>query len=65
VIVPLGVLTPPERVEEIEPALIAVPDMSLPGPDTVVVVGAVATTVEVIPAPHVLDEDWLLDRSPL
>ena len=58
-------LTPPDRVDEIELVLIAVLEVSLPGPDTVVVVGAVATTVEVIPEPHVLDEDWLLDRSPL
>jgi 16S rRNA C1402 (ribose-2'-O) methylase RsmI len=54
VIVPPGVLTPPESVALIDEAGIAVPLISAPGPDTVVVVLAVPTTVEVIPEPHVL-----------
>ena len=65
VTVPVALLVAPDSVEVIEPAAIAEPAVAVAGPEAVRVGFARATTVEVIPDPHVLAEDWLLLRSPL
>ena len=55
---------PPESDEVIELAEIAEPDVAALGPPALMLGLALATTVEDMPEPHVLAEDWLLLRSP-
>jgi hypothetical protein len=63
VIVPVAPLVPPDSVEEIALAVMAVPDTSVFGPEAVSAV-VFLTTVEVIPVPQVLFDVALLE-SPL
>jgi hypothetical protein len=62
VIVPVG-LVPPDRAALIEPAAIAAPTVAVAGAAAVVVV-VFLTTVDVIPAPHVLLDALLLVSPP-
>lgn len=63
VIVPPAPAVPPERVDEIELAAIAVPEVSVAGAAAVAIVRFL-TTVEVIPEPHVLLAAALLESPP-
>ena len=63
VIVPVAPLVAPDSVDPIEPVAIAVPDVSVAGPDARIVV-VFLTAVEVIPEPHVLAELLLLESPP-
>jgi S-adenosylmethionine synthetase len=65
VIVPVAPVVALAREEEIDVVAIAVLFVPVAGADTLNVGFAVATTVEVMPEPQVLAEDWLLLWSPL
>ena len=60
VIVPVAPLVPPNKPELIDPVEIAVPDVSVAGAVAVTAVEFL-TTVDVMPDPHVLAEEALLE----